>query len=452
MPTTALKSGVFETTQTTGTGSYTLAGAQSGYRAWVAGDDGKAFHYVCWDTSGFEFGIGVYTHTGRTLSRQTIIANLQGNTNPVNWGSGTKNIGICAPGERMAMLDVVNSWLADQHLGLSNKLSFDGDQNTYLVGAANDQLDLYVNNAWLSRWVAGRYTVRADDAGSAEGPEVRVQRDSSTPAASDDLGVLRFTGRSSTQAEVTYGKISAGIVTATNGSEDGRVSITIPKAGSLIEAVRVRGSEVAISPAGGVHLVVGRGTHDQNTAGVSILADGGGVFVRQGSAGATLLVNRLSTDGNLADFMRDGSVVGGISVASGVVAYNTFCGGHWSEWDGEPPETEEVGTLVESSGVASAAFDHLPKVRVTTTAASPAIYGVIMGRDPDGRLNIAAVGAFRAKVIGPVQAGDLLESSDIPGVARIQASAGIMASTLGKVTVSDPGEGVRLVPAVLYCG
>jgi hypothetical protein len=58
-------------TSTTGTGTLTLTTAVTQYRTAVAGLDGLAVEYIILDVNGtaWETGIGVYTHSGTTLTR-----------------------------------------------------------------------------------------------------------------------------------------------------------------------------------------------------------------------------------------------------------------------------------------------------------------------------------------------------------------------------------------------
>ena len=67
-----IKDRVKETTTTTGTGTLTLAGALSGFDAFSEIGDGNNTYYACTDGVDFEVGIGTYTASGTTLSRDTI--------------------------------------------------------------------------------------------------------------------------------------------------------------------------------------------------------------------------------------------------------------------------------------------------------------------------------------------------------------------------------------------
>ena len=64
---------VKETTATTGTGTYTLSGAVSGFEAFSEIGNSNTTYYGCSDGTNFEVGIGTYTLSGTTLTRTTIL-------------------------------------------------------------------------------------------------------------------------------------------------------------------------------------------------------------------------------------------------------------------------------------------------------------------------------------------------------------------------------------------
>ena len=68
-----VKDRVKETTATTGTGTLTLAGALTGFDAFSEIGDGNNTYYACTDGTNFEVGIGTYTLSGTTLSRDTVL-------------------------------------------------------------------------------------------------------------------------------------------------------------------------------------------------------------------------------------------------------------------------------------------------------------------------------------------------------------------------------------------
>ncbi len=67
-----IKDRVKETTTTTGTGTLTLAGAVTGFDSFADVGDSNTTYYSCTDGTDFEVGIGTYTLSGTTLSRDTI--------------------------------------------------------------------------------------------------------------------------------------------------------------------------------------------------------------------------------------------------------------------------------------------------------------------------------------------------------------------------------------------
>lgn len=76
-------------------------------------------------------------------------------------------------------------------------------------------------------------TVRASDDGAAAGPLLTLDRLSATPAASDVMGEVVFSGRDSGAATQVYGVIGAEIVDPTSASEDGRLFLQSVIAGAL---------------------------------------------------------------------------------------------------------------------------------------------------------------------------------------------------------------------------
>jgi len=65
---------VQETTNTTGTGTLTLAGAVTGYQSFSTIGNGNTTYYTITDGTNWEVGLGTYTLSGTTLARTTILA------------------------------------------------------------------------------------------------------------------------------------------------------------------------------------------------------------------------------------------------------------------------------------------------------------------------------------------------------------------------------------------
>ena len=92
---------VQETTTTTGTGTVTLLGAAVGYQSFAAvGNTNTTYYCIQGQTSAeWEVGIGTYTSSGTTLSRDTILSSSNAGS-AVNFSAGTKNVFVTYPATR----------------------------------------------------------------------------------------------------------------------------------------------------------------------------------------------------------------------------------------------------------------------------------------------------------------------------------------------------------------
>lgn len=96
-----LKDRVKVTTTTTGTGTLTLGSAVDGFQDFSAVGDGNETYY-CISTPGgseWEVGIGTYTSSGTTLSRDTILVSSNSGS-VVNLSAGTKDVFVTYPADR----------------------------------------------------------------------------------------------------------------------------------------------------------------------------------------------------------------------------------------------------------------------------------------------------------------------------------------------------------------
>ena len=101
-----LKDRVKETSTTTSTGTFTLAGASTGFQSFAAIGNGNTTYYAIVAQAGteWEVGIGTYTLSGTTLSRDTVLASSNAGS-LVNFSAGTKDVFVTYPSEKSVNLD-----------------------------------------------------------------------------------------------------------------------------------------------------------------------------------------------------------------------------------------------------------------------------------------------------------------------------------------------------------
>jgi hypothetical protein len=96
---------VKDTTTTSSTGTVTLSGTPpTGYQGFTAIGNGNTTYYtIAHQTANeWEVGIGTYTSSGTTLSRDTVLASSNSGS-LVNFSAGTKDVFVTYPAERTIM-------------------------------------------------------------------------------------------------------------------------------------------------------------------------------------------------------------------------------------------------------------------------------------------------------------------------------------------------------------
>jgi hypothetical protein len=115
-----LKDRVKETSTTAGTGALTLAGAVAGYQAFSVIGNGNTTYYTIVDPTAntWEVGIGTYTASGTSLSRDTILESSSGGS-AVSFASNAKDVFVTYPAERAVATDFAQT-LTNKTINLAN--------------------------------------------------------------------------------------------------------------------------------------------------------------------------------------------------------------------------------------------------------------------------------------------------------------------------------------------
>ena len=146
-------------------------------------------------------------------------------------------------------------------LDISGDIDVDGTTNLDVVdidGAVDMASTLQVDgsittsdNMTISTTATGdALSLTCTEAGAGSGPNLTFTRVSSSPADNDRLGDIHFTGRNDADQSVEYVAFQASIQDASDGTEDGQLTINTIEAGSAVEKMRFRGLETTLNDGG----------------------------------------------------------------------------------------------------------------------------------------------------------------------------------------------------------
>lgn len=112
-----LKDRVQETTSITGTGTLTLLGAVLGFQSFLVIGNANTTYYAIVDeaSSAWEVGVGTYTASGTTLSRDTVLESSIGG-GLVNFAAGTKSVFCTYPAEKSVSTDTIPAGGTDRQV------------------------------------------------------------------------------------------------------------------------------------------------------------------------------------------------------------------------------------------------------------------------------------------------------------------------------------------------
>jgi hypothetical protein len=130
-----VKDRVRETSTTSGTGTITLAGAVSGFQSFSVIGDGNTTYYAIVDpqTGDWEVGIGIYTASGTTLSRDTVLESSNSG-NLVNFTVNPKDVFVTYPAERAIYTDAAGTAITPATASVLGVASGGTGQSSYTDG------------------------------------------------------------------------------------------------------------------------------------------------------------------------------------------------------------------------------------------------------------------------------------------------------------------------------
>jgi hypothetical protein len=209
---------VKETTTTAGTGTLTLGGAVIGFQSFSVIGDGNTTYYTisAQGSSEWEVGIGTYTASGTTLSRDTVLASSAGAPTKTNFSAGTKDVFVAYPAERSVYSDGTN-------------IKPDNAAILEVVSGGTGQSALTANNVLLGNGTSGVQFVAPGSSGNLLTSNGTTWTSSPAPNAIPSGTVMLFYQASAptgwTQVTTQNNK-ALRVVSGTGGGTGGSVAFT----------------------------------------------------------------------------------------------------------------------------------------------------------------------------------------------------------------------------------
>ncbi len=218
---------VRETTSTSGTGTVTLAGPQFSFQSFSVVGDGNQCYYCIADTAAdaWEVGIGTYTASGTTLSRDTVLASSNSGS-LVDFSADLKDVFLTCPAQQLLRLPYpIADHFVDAPSGLTetdlytdtlaaDTLAVDGDKIvalyacTLVFSTSTKQIRIYFGGSAI--FDTGALAVSA--AGSLVIP-VTIMRESATVVR---YAISATTKAASTTEFAVIGRLTGLTLSSTN--------------------------------------------------------------------------------------------------------------------------------------------------------------------------------------------------------------------------------------------
>jgi hypothetical protein len=154
-----------ETSVTAGAGTLTLAGASAGFRSFADIGNGNTTYYAIVDNvaNTWEVGIGTYTSSGTTLSRDIVLSNSSGTTAKITFAANSKDVFVTYPASKGVYGDSINTAYESQFAAsnglflnsntVSTTITLPTNYNAMSAGVitVNDGITVTIPNG--ARWV-----------------------------------------------------------------------------------------------------------------------------------------------------------------------------------------------------------------------------------------------------------------------------------------------------------
>jgi hypothetical protein len=330
---------VRETTTTAGTGTITLLGAVPSCQSFAAVGNGNTTYYtiVAYSGTEWEVGIGTYTASGTTLSRDTVLSSSNSGS-LVNFSAGTKDVFVDYPAGRAVYEDAAGNVDGYPITG--------GTINNTTIGATTPSTGVFTTLTATGQTslggASGSESLRVLTPVSAAGLRLQVGVPSSSVVRLGPAGssVADFRLLAPTFINFYTGSTSDGLL-------DGAAQMRVSNTASAVNYVQVTGAATSNSPqisftgsdagVGGALIAKGNGaisffnngatTSRQFRVGAGVVTTAVNYINADGSAtGNATQFQTLGTDTNIAMALRSKGT-GAIDLAAGSSGVNISNGG-----------------------------------------------------------------------------------------------------------------------------
>ncbi len=134
--------------------------------------------------------------------------------------------------------------------GNDNMFFVDGGNDHVNIGGSSDAgglLNVFGKAVFKASDNSDNIELLTTDADGSVGPNLKMYRNSSSPADNDDIGIINFVGENDAGEEVNYAQIKSIIKDVTDGTEDGKLELFHVLNGALTPSLQITPTEIVLN-------------------------------------------------------------------------------------------------------------------------------------------------------------------------------------------------------------
>jgi hypothetical protein len=316
---------VKDTTTTTGQGTVTLSGtAPTGFQNFSVIGDGNTTYYTIAGGSEWEVGIGTYTSSGTTLSRDTVLSSSAGGTTKVTFSAGTKDVFVTYPSGKSVNLDGTGVLAVS-----ANEVITSTSANALTVGrqgATNPVLNVDASTASVVTGLnlkgaaaAGGMALSVTSSGTNENLTIDAKGSGTLTLNGTATGGITLTRATTLSAALTYGGIT--LSNAVTGTGNMVLSASPTLTGTLTAAAANFTSIGATTPGTGA-FTTATASGNVTIGGTSNVATGT-IGIGVANNAAVLVDGRLDANGNTYGYRFVNGSAGTAATTLGILGNGT---------------------------------------------------------------------------------------------------------------------------------